>query len=99
MNNRDIIKGVVYDRGEATHNGETRYLTLVAMIIASSKPITTTHNEFIVMGSANIANEIDKLTRYKCPYKFGDISHAIVATSELSPDELIGLDEEDEFDD
>jgi hypothetical protein len=96
---KDVIKGVIYDRGPAIYNGETRYMSLVAMVIASTEPIVTTHTEFIVMGSANVMEEIKKLNQYKCPHKFGDISNAIVETSRMIPDDLIGLDEVDEFDD
>ena len=96
---KDVIKGVVYDRGKATQNGETRYMSLVALVIASTEPLVTTHKEFIIMGAANVSEEIRNLCQYKCPYNFGDISQAIGATSHMIPDDLYGLDEIDEFDD
>lgn len=87
---KDIIKGVVYDRGLRTANGEAKYFSLVAMIIASDKPLVTekTGAEFIVMGVANIAEEIQNLTKYECPYKMGDISSAIIDVSSMVPDGL-----------
>jgi hypothetical protein len=74
-------------------------MSVVALIIASTEPLVTTHKEFIVMGDADVSKEIRNLCQYKCPHKFGDISHAIVETSYMIPDDLIGLDEIDEFDD
>jgi hypothetical protein len=96
-NSKDIIKGVVFDRGQATLNGEIRYFSLVGMIIASTEPLVSSHKEFIVMGTSDVSKEIRKLNQYQCPYPFGDISNAIINTSELSPDDLKGLDETEEF--
>ncbi len=92
--NKDIIKGVVYDRGEATQNGEKRYLSLVCLVIASKEPLTAIDKEFVVMGAANISEEIGKLQKYECPYKFGDISNAIINVSRLSPDSLEEIEPE-----
>ena len=89
MRSKDIVKGVVYDRGCQTLNGVTKHLTLVAMVIASDRPLVTQDNlEYIVMGSCDVGDEIRNLQKYRCPYKFGDISNAIVETSALSPDDL-----------
>jgi len=90
MRSKDIIKGVVYNRGTATLNGTTKYLALVAMVIASDRPFVTEEcPEYIIMGSCDISSEIkEELKKYKCPYKFGDISYAITETSTLSPDDL-----------
>jgi hypothetical protein len=85
----DIVKGVVYDRGKVTLKGETKHLSLVCMIIASdSQIITQGRPEIVIMGDSKITNEINNLTKYKCPYKFGDISNAIVNISEYSPNDL-----------
>ena len=87
---KDIIKGIVYDRGKETINGETRYFSLVSMIIASNEPLVTekTGTEFIVMGAANVTEEIQNLTKYKCPYKMGDITSGIIDVSTMTPDDL-----------
>jgi hypothetical protein len=59
------------------------------MVIASDRPLTTEeYPEYVVMGSCDISNEIRNLKKYECPYKFGDISNAIVETASLSPDDL-----------
>jgi hypothetical protein len=51
MRSRDIIKGVVYDRGLQTLNGVTKHMTLVAMVIVSDRPMVTVDNpEYIIMG-------------------------------------------------
>lgn len=85
---KDIIKGVVYDRGQKQLNGETKYFTLVAMVIASNQPLASSKKEYIMMGAANITEELKQLTQYECPYNFGDISSAIVETSKLTPEDL-----------
>lgn len=87
---KDIIKGIVYDRGQEITNGETRYFSLVAMIIASDKPLVTekTGTEFIVMGAANVTEGIQNLTKYKCPHKMGDIVGGIISVSSMIPDDL-----------
>lgn len=86
--NHDIIKGLVYDRGKATVGNQTKHMTLVAMVIASDEPIKTEDSTFIIMGSANIAEELNKLKKYKPPYKLGDIGNEIVVISTLAPDDL-----------
>lgn len=92
---KDIIKGVIYDRGSHTLNGETKHLTLVALVIASDKPLTTKDNpEYIVMGECDVSDELMDLVKYECPYKFGNISHAIVEVSNMVPDELDELNGE-----
>jgi hypothetical protein len=89
MRSKDIIKGVVYDRGTATLDGVTKHLTLVAMVIASDRPLVTEeYPEYIIMGSCDISNEIRELNKYECPYKFGDISHTMIDTSSMSPNDL-----------
>lgn len=89
MRTKDIVKGVVYDRGTQTLNGVTKHLTLVAMVIASDRSLVTDeHSEYIVMGSCDVSNEIRELVKYKCPYKFGDIGSEIVDVSSMDPDYL-----------
>ena len=69
--------------------GEKKYMTLVAMIIASDEPLAVEGvEEFIVMGAANVSKEMKKLIKYETPYKFGDISYGIISVSEMKPDEL-----------
>lgn len=86
---RDIIKGVVYDRGSNTLKGVTKHFSLIAMVIATDEPLVTQdYPEYIVMGQCSISDEFSKLTKYECPHKFGDISHAIIEASGMSPEEL-----------
>ena len=88
-NMKDIVKAVIYDRGTKELNGQTKYFSLVAMIIASDKPLVTAEvPEIIAMGEMNICDELQNLPKYACPHKFGDISNAIVSVSQMSPDDL-----------
>lgn len=85
----DIIKGVFYDRGYATHNEQTKYITLVAMIVASEEPLTpANHTELVVMGECSISEELKKLVQYDMPCKLGDISEAVCHISSMSPEDL-----------
>ena len=86
--NHDIIKGLVYDRGKRTVDNQTKYMTLVAMVIASDEPIKTEDSAFVIMGSANVAEELNKLKKYKPPYKLSDIGSEILVISTLAPDDL-----------
>lgn len=90
----DIVKGVVYDRGTATLDGKTKYLSLVAMVIASDKPLDglSHKSEYIVMGIGNFSENINGLSHFSCPFKFGDISHGIKEISHMIPDELNPID-------
>lgn len=59
------------------------------MVIATDKPLVTKDNtEHIVMGSCSLSEEFRKLSKYECPYKFGDISNAISDVSCMNPEEL-----------
>lgn len=89
MNNKDIVKGTIYDRGIAELNGQKKYMSLVAMIVASDVPlIPPNKNEIIVMGTAELSGEVNKLKKYNWPYPPGDISNGIISASEFSPDDL-----------
>lgn len=86
---KDILKGVVYDKGSNTLNGVTKHFTLIAMVIATDKPLITKDNpEYIIMGQCEISDELDKLTKYKCPHNLGDISYAITDVSNMKPENL-----------
>ena len=86
---KDIIKAVAYDRCSQTLNGETKYFTLVAMVIATDKPLVTKENpELVLMGACNISDELLSLSKYELPYKMGAIDSAILDVSCMSPDDL-----------
>ena len=88
----DVIKGVFYDRGTGVQNGELRYFTLIAMVVASTEALVTKHEpECVVMGQCDLTEQLKKLVKYECPYKFGDISHAIIDVSQMVPDDLVEL--------
>lgn len=85
----DILKGVMYERGTAIQNGQLKYLTLIAMVVASDEALVTKHDpEVVVMGACNLTAEIKKLTKYEPPYKLGQIGSAIIDISSMSPDDL-----------
>ena len=86
---KDIVKGIIYNRGEAELNGVKKHLSLVALIIASDKPIVNKeNNETIIMGSAEIIEQLETLTKYKCPYVLGDLTSGVVSVSDMKPDDL-----------
>lgn len=86
----DVVKAVAYDRGQVTNKGETRHLTLVAMVVASDSPIASKeHSEIILMGDcAGLVRDLNSLEKYKCPYKLGAISSAIINVSQMTPQDL-----------
>lgn len=92
--NNDIIKAVVYDRGMAKLNiddsdNKAKYVSLVAMVIVSDRPIATEHNpEVVLMGACDIVESLNQIKKYNPPYKLGDISHAIVDISRMAPHDL-----------
>ncbi len=89
MKNKDIVKGLIYYRGEKTLNGQTKHFSLVTMVIASDKPLADKDNqEIVIMGSAHLSEEISRIQKYQKPYHLGDISGAIQLISKLPPDEL-----------
>jgi hypothetical protein len=93
MRHKDIIKGVVYDRGTKTLNGETRHFALIALIVASDVSIVDPDTpEYIIMGQCNLIDSLKELTNYECPYNFGDISNAIIGVSQMVPDDLEQLE-------
>lgn len=91
--NKDIVKGLIYYRGEKTLNGQTKHLSLVTLVIASDQPLADRNNqEIVIMGSAHLSEEISRIQKYQKPCKLGDISGAISLISTLPPDELEALD-------
>lgn len=89
MRTKDIIKGVIYDRGKSTMNGETRHFALIAMVVASDRPIVTSENpEYVVMGACHLMENFEKLVKYQCPHKLGNIETAILDISTMIPDDL-----------
>ena len=92
MINKDIIKGVIYNRGTHTVRGITKHTSLIAMVVVSDKPLLPENQqECVVMGAGHVSEELGTLIKYKCPYKFGDISDAIVDVSCMTPDVLTRL--------
>ena len=90
--NDDILKGVMYERGTAVYNGERKYLTLIAMVVATDESLVTKHDQqVVVMGVCNLTPEIKKLIKYEAPYKLGDITEAIIHVSNMSPEQLTEL--------
>lgn len=87
--NKDIVKGLIYHRGSKTLNGETKHFSLVVLNMASDKPLTfEDKQEVVIMGAANLFDEINSLTKYEPPCRLGDISGAIQIVSQQSPDDL-----------
>ena len=85
----DIVKAVIYDRGAKELNGEKKYFSLIAMVLATDKPlIHSKAPELIAMGTLNIFDELNILPRYEFPHKMGNISNAIIDVSNMSPDDL-----------
>lgn len=85
----DIVKAVIYDRGSKQLNGETKHFSLIAMVLATDEPLVDASNpEIIAMGTLNIYDELKRLPKYEPPYKFGDITGAIISVSNMSPDDL-----------
>jgi hypothetical protein len=86
---KDVVKGIIYGRGIETVNNETKHLSLVCMIIASDEPLVKENDQIVVMGGVNnLVEEINKLTKYKEPYKLGNIGMGILDISYMSPDDL-----------
>ena len=85
----DIVKAVIYDRGSKQLNSETKHFSLIAMVLATDEPLVDASNpEIIAMGSLNIYDELKRLPKYEPPYKLGSITGAILAVSNMSPDDL-----------
>jgi len=82
---KDIIKGVAFDRGQVFLGSESKYKTLVAMIILSDAPITSADNsEIILAGGCNdMSNQIMRLEHFKPEYPLGTLSSAIVEVSNM----------------
>lgn len=88
--NNDIIKGLVYDRGSRTQNGQTKFFSLVCMVIASDKPLLPEdRSQIIVMGACdNISERFNNLPKYDLPYKMGEIGLYVLDVSNMTPEYL-----------
>ncbi len=83
----DVIKAVVYDRGAATLEGETRHVSLVAMMVVSKERLAL-QEQTVLMGTADVSGELRKLVAYDAPYQMGEIGGAIIDISNLTPQDM-----------
>lgn len=87
---KDIVKGVAFDRGQVSLGQETKYKTLIAMIVLSDDPIVSAENPEIILagGVNNLSNQIMRLEYFKPEYPLGTLSSAIVDVSAMDLESL-----------
>lgn len=90
----EAIKGCIFDRGKQKMGNKNVHSYLVGFILVTDEELTDLDEsgETIVMGvsqlNQDIADKLQGLTKYKFPFRPGDLSSALIHLSDYDPGEL-----------
>ena len=86
----EILKGVIWDRGQVTLNGETKYKYVVLGVLITSEKIDGIKSgDNIILGEVpGITDSLSHPEKYESPNSLGDASSALLSVVNFTPDEL-----------
>lgn len=88
---QDIIKAVSFNHGIVENDrGEKKFKTVISMVVLSDEPIFK--KDAVIMGTCSISRQLADMPKYEFPYVEANMMQALVAVSELAPDDLEPLE-------
>jgi hypothetical protein len=95
---QELVKGFIYPHGQVSVNGKRLNKYIVGMVLLTTEAIDdiNSEGEFVVMGVnspfrqqiGNITEALSFYPKYKPKYPLGDADQALLAVSNLTPEDL-----------
>lgn len=92
---QELVKGFIYPHGQVSANGKQFNKYIVGMVLLTTEAIDDIkgEGEFVVMGVnnqqiENITEALSYYPKYKPKYPLGDAHEALLAVSNLTPEDL-----------